>query len=100
MGKKLGKGRFGDVYVVREKKLGFILAMKVINKEELVESDMQNQLFFEIKIQTFLNHPNTLRMYGCFSDEKNIYLLLELAAGGCLFRELRNKVVSVLLREA
>ena len=86
MGKKLGKGRFGDVYVVREKKLGFVLAMKVVNKQELAESDMVNQLVFEIKIQTFLAHPNTLRMYGCFSDEKNIYLLLELAACGCLFR--------------
>ena len=32
MGKKLGKGRFGDVYMVREKKLGFVLAMKVVNK--------------------------------------------------------------------
>lgn len=76
MGKKLGKGRFGDVYMVKEKKLGFVLALKVINKQELIESDMQNQLIFEIKIQTFLNHPNTLRMYGCFHDDKNIYLLL------------------------
>jgi aurora kinase len=36
MGKKLGKGRFGDVYMVKEKKLGFLLALKVINKQELV----------------------------------------------------------------
>lgn len=31
---------------------------------------------FEIKIQTFLNHPNALKMYGYFSDKKNVYLLL------------------------
>ena len=86
MGKKLGKGRFGDVFLVKEKHLGLIMAMKVISKKDLKESQMENQLLFEIKIQTFLNHPNTLKMYGCFSDSKNVYLLLELASSGCLFR--------------
>lgn len=46
IGKKLGKGRFGDVFVVREKKLGLVMAMKVINKKELKESQMENQLLF------------------------------------------------------
>lgn len=52
------------------------MALKVIDKKELRESQMENQLLFEIKIQSFLNHPNALRMFGYFNDEKNIYLLL------------------------
>lgn len=51
---------------------------------------MENQLLEEIKLQTFMNHPNILRMYGCIRDSKNIYLLLELGTG-CLFRELRHR---------
>lgn len=86
IGKKLGKGRFGDVFLVREKRLGMVMAMKMINKQELKESDMMGQLIFEIKIQSFINHPNTLRMFGYFHDEKYIYMLLELASSGCLFR--------------
>jgi len=39
----------------------------------------------------FSNHPNILKMYGFFSDDKKIYLLLELATNGCLFREIRQK---------
>lgn len=74
------------MFLVKEKRIGLIMAMKVINKKELKESEMEGQLMFEIKIQTFLNHPNALKMYGYFSDNKNVYLLLELAAGGCLFR--------------
>jgi serine/threonine protein kinase len=54
---------------------------------------MENQLLEEIKLQTFMNHPNILRMYGCIRDSKNIYLLLELGTG-CLFRELRHRVLS------
>jgi serine/threonine protein kinase len=72
----MGKGRFGDVYLVREKRLGMVMAMKIINKQELKESDMMNQLIFEIKIQSFISHPNTLQMYGYFQDEKYIYMLL------------------------
>lgn len=59
---------------------------------------MMGQLIFEIKIQSFVTHPNTLRMYGYFHDEKYIYMLLELASSGCLFRELKSKVERRLLR--
>lgn len=33
LGRKLGKGRFGDVYMAREKTSGFALAIKVISKK-------------------------------------------------------------------
>ena len=38
----------------------------------------------------YSNHPNVLKMYGFFSDSKKIYLLLELATNGCLFKEIRK----------
>lgn len=52
---------------------------------------MEIQLIEEVKLQMFCNHPNILKMYGCFSDSKNIYLLLELGTA-CLFQELRTEV--------
>jgi serine/threonine protein kinase len=33
LGRKLGKGRFGDVFMAREIKTGFALAIKIINKK-------------------------------------------------------------------
>lgn len=33
LGKKLGKGRFGNVFLAEEKETGFVLAMKIINKK-------------------------------------------------------------------
>lgn len=37
IGKKLGKGQFGDVFIVKHKQTGFICAMKVIKKSTIKE---------------------------------------------------------------
>jgi aurora kinase len=33
VGRKLGRGRFGDVYMAREIATGFLVAVKIINKK-------------------------------------------------------------------
>ena len=86
VGRKLGKGRFGDVYMARDLRTGFALAIKMINKKDVKEAGMEAQVAQEIKIQLFSNHPNVLKLYGFFSDNSKIYLLLELATHGCLFK--------------
>ncbi len=72
--------------MARDIQTGFALAIKMVSKKEVKEADMEKQLIQEIKIQLFCKHPNVLELYGCFSDESRVYLLLELATGGCLFR--------------
>jgi len=39
----------------------------------------------------FYRHPNILRMYGYFYDDKRIYLILEYAPKGELYKELNNQ---------
>lgn len=36
-------------------------------------------------------HPNILRLYGFFHDEQRIYLLLEYAPGGELYRRMQSE---------
>lgn len=38
----------------------------------------------------FLNHPNIIKMYGCFDDPVNIYILLEVGTGGQLYHQLKK----------
>lgn len=45
----------------------------------------------EIKIQSFLNHPNIVKLYAFFSDHHYIYLLLELCFSGELYDFLKKK---------
>ena len=91
IGKPLGRGAFGRVFLARTKKEHFIVALKVMFKKELQAARMENHLRREIEINARLDHPNILRMYGYFWDQTRIYLILEFAPNGELFRILRQR---------
>lgn len=86
IGTPLGRGKFGRVYLAREKKTEYMVALKMMFKSELVKDHMEHQVRREIEIQTHLNHPNILKMLTYFWDEKKIYLILEFAQEGELFK--------------
>lgn len=89
MGRPLGKGKFGRVYMVRTKcEPRYILALKTLYKSEIVQSKVEKQIRREIEIQQNLRHPNVLRLYGYFHDEKRIFLMLEFAGKGELYKQL------------
>jgi serine/threonine protein kinase len=88
IGRKLGRGKFGNVYLAREKQSKFIVALKIIHKKQLLKNKMEHQLRREIEIQSNLRHPNILRLYGYFHDAERVFLILEYAAGGELYGEL------------
>lgn len=90
IGRPLGTGKFGRVYLAREKKSKFIVGLKVLNKSQLQKASIEHQLRREIEIQSQLRHPNIIRMYGYFYDNSRIYLILEYAARGELFKILRD----------
>ncbi|ANB14075.1 aurora kinase [Sugiyamaella lignohabitans] len=91
IGRKLGKGKFGRVYCVREKSSGYICALKAMEKKELIEFKVETQFRREVEIQSNLRHPNILRMYGHFHDAKRVYLIIEYVAHGELFKVLRRE---------
>ncbi|KAJ1963226.1 spindle assembly checkpoint kinase [Dipsacomyces acuminosporus] len=91
IGRVLGKGKFGRAYLAREKNTNFICALKVMFKSELQESKIEKQLRREVEIQTHLRHPHILRLYGYFHDEKRVYLILEYAAHGEMYKLLQKQ---------
>jgi len=86
IGRPLGKGKFGNVYLSREKKSKFLIALKVLFKKELKRANVEHQLRREIEIQTHLRHPNIVRMFGYFHDDTRVYLILEYASNGELYK--------------
>ena len=90
IGKPLGKGKFGRVYLARERSTGFVCALKVLHKSELAQGKVEKQVRREIEIQSNLAHPNILRLFGHFHDTKRIFLILEFAGKGELYKHLRK----------
>ena len=45
----------------------------------------------EIEIQSHLRHPNILRLFGYFYDECRVYLILEFAPKGELYKNLKEQ---------
>lgn len=91
IGKPLGKGKFGRVYLAKERSSGFVCALKVLHKSELQQGGVQKQVRREIEIQSNLRHANVLRLYGHFHDSKRIFLILEFAGRGELYKHLRKE---------
>lgn len=91
IGRPLGRGKFGNVYLAREKETKFVIALKVLFKKQVHAQGIEHQVRREIEIQSHLRHPNILRMYGYFHDETRIYLILEYAPGGTLFSKLQTQ---------
>lgn len=90
VGRALGKGKFGNVYLAREKQSRYIVALKVLSKKQLVRHNVQHQLRREIEIQSHLHHRNILQLYGYFYDDTRVYLILEYAPRGELYKKLRD----------
>ncbi|KAG6513746.1 hypothetical protein ZIOFF_024082 [Zingiber officinale] len=94
IGKPLGRGKFGHVYLDREKKLRVTAQMHSILEfvflSQLKQSQVDHQLRREVEIQSHLRHPNILRLYGYFYDQTRVYLILEYAAKGELYKELQK----------
>ena len=86
----LGTGKFGRVYLAREKKTHYIVAIKILYKKHIQKANVEHQIRREIEIQTHLKHKNILKLFGFIHDKTKIYLILEYASKGELFKLLRE----------
>ncbi|BEJ17078.1 hypothetical protein CspHIS471_0604790 [Cutaneotrichosporon sp. HIS471] len=92
IGRPLGKGRFGKVYLARVRSTDFILALKVLDREEIMSnSKAETQALREIEVMRSLRHPNVVRMYDFFAEDDRLVLMLEYAAHGEMFIQLRKR---------
>jgi len=87
IGKMLGSGAFGEVRVCVHRESGAQRAVKVLRKSHMDE-DEKKMLFNEINNLKDLDHPNILKMYEFFEDEKRYYIVTDICKGGELFDEI------------
>ena len=73
----LGSGAFGLVQKVRHKVSKQIRAMKIIKKD----SQYSEKSLKEIDHLMQLNHPNILKLYEYYFDNKNLYIITNFSEG-------------------
>ena len=65
-------------------------AVKSISKSNLSQKSLKN-LICEIQILAKLDHPNIVKYYETYDDDKYFYLVMELCEGGELFERIVSK---------
>ncbi len=87
---ELGVGNYGIVKKVRLiKNPEVIRAMKIIPEENVVQGEGAS-LIDEIEILKNLEHPNIMKVYECFVDNKNYYIVSELCDQGHLLSKMEK----------
>ena len=97
-GNLLGKGRFGEVYLAQHIETGFIVAIKRVSKQQLIQHKMVDRLIEEVQLHRSLNHPHIVKFYDYFEEKDHICLVLEYLNGGTLFDYL-NEVQTIPLQK-
>lgn len=64
LGKPLGKGKFGNVYLAHEKSSKRLVALKVLFKAPLITSNSIHSLRREVEIQCRMKHKNIVQLFG------------------------------------
>ena len=86
----LGVGAFGRVFRTKNKADStFEVAIKVMDKVKL--RDNIDCIMQEVTIMHQLDHPNIVKYYETYNDQKYIYLVMEFVSGKQLFEKITEQ---------
>lgn len=80
--KTMGQGSFGTVSKCINKVTGAVRACKTMPKSAMKNVDRVRD---EIAFMKLMDHPNIIKLYETFEDQRCIYLIMEICNGGELF---------------
>ncbi|KAA6391415.1 MAG: putative Calcium/calmodulin-dependent protein kinase type 1 [Streblomastix strix] len=88
----LGEGSFAKVKKGKNKKTGQFVAIKFINKSNIVTDPRQiESLFNEINIMKSMNHPAIISLYEVYELDDKLCLVMELVTGGQLLDKIIDR---------
>ena len=86
----LGEGRFSTVYEAQNRITDIMRAMKIIKKEEHYSEEDEKEVINEVNILKTMDHPNIVKLFEFYSNEKQYSIIMEYCKGGKLNTEIRN----------
>ena len=88
--KEVGKGNYGSVSLVMNKKTKFPYAIKAICKNLIIKDDLAENILLEKNIILKIDHPFIVKLVKSLKDKNNVYFLLEYVKGKELFEVIRD----------
>lgn len=85
LGRTIGEGTFAKVKFAKNTETGEPVAIKILDKEKVLQHKMAEQLRREIATMKRIKHPNVVRLYEVLGSRTTIYIVLEYVTGGELF---------------
>ena len=85
---QLGKGSFGEVYLVRKLNSSEQYAMKVLRKERILGQNLLKYALAERNVLSTNNHPFIVKLNYSFQTSTKLFLVLEYCPNGDLAKHL------------
>lgn len=84
LGNVLGQGAYGKVILSTEIATGRVVAIKEVNKEQILKLGKQRHVFREKDLLFEMDHPFIIKLLGTTQDSNNLYFVFENCAKGDL----------------
>ncbi|PON75488.1 Calcium/calmodulin-dependent/calcium-dependent protein kinase [Parasponia andersonii] len=85
LGRTLGEGSFGKVKFAKNVETGDFVAIKILDRDQVLRHKMVEQIKREISTMKLIKHPNVLQLFEVMASKTKIYIVLEFVDGGELF---------------
>jgi serine/threonine protein kinase len=98
--KELGCGSFGRVFLARHLKTKVLYAIKAIDKQNKTNIDEKPYFRRELEVMYKIHHPNVVKLFGHFEDNKYCYFIMEFISRGNVYNLLtldKKKILSTKL---
>ncbi|CAG9323380.1 unnamed protein product [Blepharisma stoltei] len=90
---QLGKGSFGEVFLVQMKSTCKFYAMKVLKKQKVITQNLIRYVMTERNVLTYIKHPFIVGLNYAFQTASKLFLVLDYCPGGDLGRLLNKEKV-------
>ncbi|KAF8400377.1 hypothetical protein HHK36_013675 [Tetracentron sinense] len=84
LGRTIGEGTFAKVKLAVNSVNGQYVAVKIIDKQMVMENKLMYQVKREISTMKLLYHPNIVRIHEVIASKSKIYIVMEYISGGQL----------------
>uniref|UniRef100_A0A0E0MIW1 non-specific serine/threonine protein kinase n=1 Tax=Oryza punctata TaxID=4537 RepID=A0A0E0MIW1_ORYPU len=97
LGRLLGKGTFGKVHYARNLESNESVAIKMMDKQQVLKVGLSEQIRREITTMRLVAHKNIVQLHEVMATRNKIYFVMEYVKGGELFEKVakRGKLTEV-----